>query len=60
MHGPEKVEKQGRNENTKRLSCYRKIPVKKDWKLDYFCCLAMKHIYMNSSLPGFPFHDYYV
>ena len=27
-----KVQKQDRDENTKTLSCYRKIAVKKDWK----------------------------
>ena len=27
-----KVQKQGRDENTGRLSCYGKIVVKKDWK----------------------------
>ena len=30
--GPEKVQKQGRDENTKRLSCCRKVIVKEDWK----------------------------
>ena len=30
--GPKKVQKQERNENTKRLSCYREVVVKKDWK----------------------------
>ena len=30
--GLKKVQKQGRDENTRRLSCYRKIIVKKDWK----------------------------
>ena len=27
-----KVQKQGRNENARRLSCCRKVVVKKDWK----------------------------
>ena len=31
-NGPVKVQKEGRDENTRRLSCYRKIVVKKDWK----------------------------
>ena len=30
--GLQKVQKQGRDENTKRLSCCRKVGVKKDWK----------------------------
>ena len=30
--GLEEVQKQGRDENTKRLSCYKKIVVNKDWK----------------------------
>ena len=30
--GLEKVQKQGRDENTRRLSCCRKVVVKKDWK----------------------------
>ena len=30
--GLKKGEKQGRDENTRRLFCYRKVVVKKDWK----------------------------
>ena len=33
-----KVQKQGRDESTRRLSCWRKFVVKKDCMEDYFCC----------------------
>ena len=31
-----KVQKLGRDENTRRLLCYRKIVVKKDWKITLY------------------------
>ena len=30
--GLKKLQKQGKDENTRRLSCCRKVVVKKDWK----------------------------
>ena len=30
--GLQKVQKQGRDENSRRLSCYQKVVVEKDWK----------------------------
>ena len=38
--GPRKVQKQGRDENTRRLTYYIKIGVKKTRRLLYICCIV--------------------
>ena len=56
--GLKKVQKQGRDDNTRRLSCCRKVMVKKDWKatlllLSDFVILEspVYHSSVNSPLP---------
>ena len=48
--GLQKVQKQGRDENTRKLSCCREVVVKKDWMTIVFHSFLVSVLFTGASL----------